>query len=88
VLGIQATFAIYWLSQMVRASGIDALVEYLASVAGAHDCPRQLLPVLLFHSQRSTHMFSLFILIYYYISRVNNTWGFGVLGFWGLGFRV
>jgi hypothetical protein len=47
VLDIEAAFAIYWLSEMVRAFRIDALVEYLASIAGAHDSPWQLLPVLL-----------------------------------------
>jgi len=47
VLDIEATFTICWLSQMVRALAIDALVKYLPIAAGTHDSPRQLLPVLL-----------------------------------------
>jgi hypothetical protein len=49
---------------MVWALGIDALVEYLAIAARTHNCPRQLLPVLLFHRRSSTHLISL---LFYFI---------------------
>ena len=60
MLDIKATFAICWLSQMVKTFCVDALVKYFPIAARTHDSPRQLLPVLLRHLNRSTHIISLY----------------------------